>query len=174
MLALRTVVGTIGTLILLTGLSAQSSAQDSVAAGSRWMSGVSAGVPALREAVPLAFTISGTFTQLRSAPGLDLAAGTLPYVFSVGVPNLFLRGGMAWPLEAGHVVIVPSGGVSVLAAVSSGGGGGDMLLQGGMAIVLLNESRRGGVRIAASLHQSTQIDRVWLVEMGWVSIRNGK
>jgi hypothetical protein len=88
-----------------------------------------------------------------------------------GLPNLLLRGGLAWPLEAEQIILLPSAGASFLAAIGPAGGDVIPAVQAGMAVVLLNSGKRSGIRMAISWHQARWLDGLWLAEFGAVGVR---
>jgi hypothetical protein len=150
-------------------------AQDSSGVDSgRWLWAVSVGVPGFEDqAIGELFTVGANFTQMRlNKPSLDFSLGTVPRALAEGFIALGLRGGLALPLVVSPaVLIVPSGGVSLLAAAGSGGAATLTGANAGVAAVLSDAHARSGVRIGMSWHKFQDVTGgLWLIELGLARI----
>lgn len=135
-------------------------------------SGWSIGIPGVgRETFPELFTLGLHWTDAEAYRlGLDFSLGTAPRAFFEGAAVLGLRGGVALPMTLGsRVVVLPSGGVSVIAAAGSGFLGAISGFNTGLAVVVLNRSR--GLRTGVTWHWLEEgSEPLWLWEFGFVSL----
>lgn len=148
------------------------SVDDSLAAArGGWLGGMSVGVPGHgREAAPELLTIGGNWTHVRAGRvGADFALGTMPRILGEGFVVIGARAGIALPLVvAPNVLLLPSGGVSVLGGAGSGGGGGVAGWNVGMATVLFG-GNGAGFRTGVTWHRfDADGDAIWLWEVGFV------
>ena len=134
-------------------------------ATSSWVTGGSLGLLAAgRDRIP---TIGVQWTQVRAEHlGLDFSVGTSPLAIAVGALAVAGRGGLTLPIvpRAG-VMLLPSAGLSLLAAASGEGGGAAYGYNvGGAAILGTGTTRfRGGI----TWHRMRDENRgYWLIEMG--------
>ncbi|HEX7049048.1 MAG TPA: hypothetical protein VF188_02460 [Longimicrobiales bacterium] len=142
---------------------------------SNWLVGASLGVPGVdpSQLESELFTVGVHAT--RVVPGRlggDFAVGTMPRILFDGVLPLGARAGLALPLALSeNVLLVPSGGASLVAALGSDGGSADAGLNVGGAAMVLGEGY-GGLRAGFTWHWFR--DRggpVWLLEFGFVRRR---
>lgn len=155
-------------------LSAQDarSIEDSLA-GPRggWLGGMSVGVPGSgSDAAPQLLTIGGNWTHVRAGRvGADFALGTMPRALSEGVLVLGARGGIALPLALSpNVLLLPSGGISVLGGIGSGGAGGIAGWNVGLSTVLSGVNG-AGLRTGVTWHRfGPDGEAIWLWEIGFV------
>lgn len=155
-------------------LSAQDvrSAEDSLAAREGgWLAGMSVGVPGYgRQAATELLTVGGNWTRLREGRvGADFALGTMPRILGEGVLVLGARGGIALPVALSPgVLLLPSGGVSLIGGARAGGAGGVAGFNAGIATVLLAPNG-AGLRTGVTWHRFGDADRaIWLWEVGFV------
>src|SRR5688500_11559957 len=91
--------------------------------------GFSFGVPGYEsEPVPELFTLGVHWTHVRPGQlGADVSLGTMPRTLTEGVLVLGVRAGIALavPVSPG-VLVLPSGGMSLIGGAGGGGGGGAM------------------------------------------------
>lgn len=148
------------------------STPDSLEAGrGEWLAAVTLGVPGVeREPIPQLLTIGGQWTQLRvGRVGADFAIGTMPRILAEGALVLGARGGIALPLALSpNVLVLPSGGVSVLGGAGAGGVGGVGGYNAGVAAVVLG-ANGGGLRTGVTWHRFEDAGAaIWLWEIGFV------
>jgi hypothetical protein len=149
-------------------------ARDSVSAWpSGWLVGGSLGVPGYgRQSVPELMTVGLHWTRLQPGRiGGDFAIGTMPRAFVEGVMVLGGRAGVALPLALSpSILVLPSGGVSLIGGAGGGGAGGVAGFNAGVAAVLSGASS-AGMRVGITWHrfQDTR-EAVWLLEFGIVRI----
>lgn len=163
-------------VISATRASAQGASADSTqpadAPSSGWIVGASLGVPGHRkEWTPDLFTLGVTFTGARPNHLVpDVAIGTMPYALAFGVVPIGIRGGVGLPLAiAPHLLLIPSGGVSVIAVGSPGGGGGVGGLNYGVSAIA--HLQHIGLRAGVTWHYLTSTDSpFWLAEVGIVHV----
>ena len=131
--------------------------------------GVSFGVPGSGgRAEPELFTIGVQFTQLRmSSLGADISIGTMPRTFAEGFAVVGLRAGLAFPVApVRNTLLIPSGGLSMVAAANAGGAGGFGGLNAGIATVILSHGS-AGLRAGITWHHFPDARRaIWLAELG--------
>ena len=160
-------------LTLMLCIAAQvATAQDSTAVQRNdWLVGVSIGVPrAGGAAIAELSTVSGHWTQLRlNRPGADFSFGLIPRFLPQGLLAAAARAGVALPIElAPSVVLIPSGGASLLGGAGSGGAGATAGYNGGVA-ALLRGTTGAGLRAGVTWHRfSDFLGSVWLIEVGIV------
>lgn len=164
------------TLLLLsvsgTSLSAQTSTESHPSA---WLIGASIGVPGHGSNLePEFFTVGAHATRVEPGrPGGDFAVGTMPRVLMEGVLPVGARAGLALPLELSeNLLLVASGGASMIAALGGGGGLTELGLNFGAAALVLNEGSTG-LRAGITWHRFRDLDgTVWLLELGAVARRD--
>ncbi len=136
-----------------------------------WLFGASVGVPGYEGgAVPELFTVGVNWTQLRPGRlGADVAIGTMPRALAEGLAAVGARAGVALPLALSRgVVLLPSGGVSLLGGVGAGGGAATAGLNAGVAAVL-GPAGGAGLRTGVTWHRFGEAGGgLWLVEVGAV------
>lgn len=132
-----------------------------------WLFGGSIGIPVYEaEPVLALLTIGVHWTQLRPGRlGADFALGTAPAILLVDVFAVGARGGVALPLALSpSVLLLPSGGVSLIAGWADGTFG----YNAGIAAVLLGANAKG-VRTGVTWHRfGDEGGAVWLWEFGFV------
>lgn len=142
-----------------------------VAVPQPWLVGASIGVPGYGpEPAVTMFTVGAQWTQLDVGRlGADFAVGTAPYAFAKSLVGVGARGGVALPLALSRrVILVPSGGVSLLGAVGHEGGVGSTGFNAGISAVFLRE-RGTGLRTGLTWHRfRSGREAVWLWEIGFV------
>lgn len=147
-------------------------AQDSLEAKRiDWLLGASVGVPSYDgEMAAELLTLGVHFTQFRvNRLGADLSLGTVPRLLGNGVVTFGARVGVALPLAvAPRVLLLPSGGLSLLGGFGAGGGGGTSGLNAGVAAVLLRGNAIG-FRTGVTWHRFRDADGALLLwEVGFV------
>lgn len=136
-----------------------------------WAIGGSIGLPgyAMRPE-PRAFTIGVHGTQVRPGRlGADVYAGVLPYLVTVGMLVVAGRGGLVWPLAVSEdVLLLPSGGASVIGAFGAGGAGAQAGVNIGATALVFNEGSTG-FRASITWHRFRGANAgIWLIEFGFV------
>ena len=167
------VVVAVTLLLLGAGHSVAQAQSDAGAKPAEWMIGMSLGVPGVqRNAYPMLTTFGLQFTEIQDGSlGADLAIGTLPFLILNGSIPLGFRGDLTVPFVAPHLIVMPSGGVSVIGAMGPGGGAGLLGLNTGLAAVV--RERGFGLRTGITLHFFPGLNKpVWLAELGFVGIGN--
>lgn len=156
----------------LSAASVVAHAQDttSVQRGA-WAVGGSIGLPGYAtRPEPKAFTIGVHGTQVQPGRlGADIYAGVLPYVLTVGMLAVAGRGGLVLPLAVSEdVLLLPSGGASVIGAFGAGGAGAQPGLNIGATALVFNEGSTG-FRASITWHRFRGANAgIWLVEIGFV------
>ena len=133
--------------------------------------GFSFGVPGYEsEPVPELFTLGVHWTHVRPGQlGADVSLGTMPRALTEGVLVLGVRAGIALavPVSPG-VLVLPSGGMSLIGGAGGGGGGGAIGVNGGVAAIVRGTSA-SGLRVGITWHQFQDApSAVWLAEFGFV------
>lgn len=162
--------------LLLAWVSASSlAAQDTTdVAPSAWVVGGSIGVPvfATRPELEL-FTIGGHGTRVQPGRiGADVFVGTMPRIVVAGGLPIGARAGVVLPLPVSDdVLLLPSGGVSLIGVVSRGGGGTLSGVNLGVAALRMRPGRTG-FRAGVTWNRFRGVNGgVWLVEVGLVRRR---
>jgi len=162
-------------LVAATRAGAQVPAADTTKSNSSsggWIIGTSLGIPGESEGpIPQLFTLGVTFTQAKPNHLVpDIAIGTMPFVLAFGVVPIGIRAGVGLPLAvAPHLLLIPSGGVSLVGAISPGGGGGIGGINGGVSAMAY--AAQVGIRVGITVHNFGQTDGVyWLAEFGIVHV----
>lgn len=141
------------------------------AAPGKWLVGASLGVPGVGpEPSPALFTIGGNWTQLNvGRVGTDFSASVVPYGFIHAFMAVAARGGVALPLAvSSRMLLLPSGGMSVIGALGRPGGFGAIGYNAGMAAVFF-PGKGAGVRTGITWHRfSDERTALWLLEVGFV------
>jgi hypothetical protein len=157
--------------------AAAAPARRDTARGARdgWVIGASVGLPGTgAQAAELTyFTIGVHWTDVHPGRlGADLSVGTIPRAFVEGLVVFGLRAGVALPLlVTRNVLVLPSGGVSLVGIVGPGGGGGTGGFNTGVAAVFFGSSSLG-FRTGVTWHRFQDAPRsVWLLELGIVGAR---
>jgi hypothetical protein len=155
-------------LLIATLFPAVASAQDTTERDP-WLSAFSVGFPSFEGDMSLMlFTVGGNFTKM--GPGKlspDFSIGTMPYALSFGVIPWAVRGGVALPMQPSeNVFIIPSAGLSAVAAVGAGGGGAIGGTNLGFAI-----ATRSGARVGITWHRFSDAGTIMLLEFGVGRIR---
>lgn len=155
--------------------SSQQPTPDSVRQPNGWMAGVALGVPGSREGtVPGLFTLGGTFTQLHlNHLGADISIGTMPYLVSLGVVPIGARLGAALPIVVvPHLLVSPSGGLSIIGLAGPGGATG--VIGGNIGVSTVLYAGPVGLKTGMSWHGFTSTQgTVWLFEVGVVHVPVG-
>lgn len=158
-----------GMMSLAVAIPARAQASDDTEENP-WFVGSSLGLPWFADQRPVHFfTLSVHWTQVRaSRPGVDLFVGTMPRVIAGGGNFPMLgRFGVTLPVALPEgLMLLPSVGVTLLAAGGTFGTEGSAGYNAGLAAMLPSTGRfrlRGGV----SWHALGGSDfRVWLWELG--------
>jgi hypothetical protein len=144
---------------------------DSLDRHAGWLIGASFGVPGYgSEPAPELFTIGFHWTQVQpGALGADLSIGTMPRVLAEGFAVVGVRAGVALPLAVGRsVLLMPSGGASLIGGAGGGGGAALGGLNAGIAAVLFGTSSVG-LRTGVTWHRFEGANgAIWLLELGFV------
>lgn len=142
---------------------------------SAWLIGASVGVPGYgSDLEPELFTVGAHATRVEPGRlGGDFAVGTMPRFLVEGVLPLGARAGLVLPLELSeNLLLVPSGGASMIAALGGGGGLAELGLNVGAAALVLSEGSTG-LRAGITWHRFRDLDgAVWLLELGFVVHRD--
>ena len=146
-------------------------AGDSLRAPRQWIAGGSVGVPGFgREPFPTMLTVGGHWTQLNIGRlGADFSVGIVPRAFIHGVLAVGARGGVALPVAVSpRMLLLPSGGVSLVGGVGTGGGAGATGFNTGITAVFL-PADGAGVRTGITWHRCGDArEALWLLEFGIV------
>lgn len=160
-------------LALVTLVAGNALAQDAPALPETyWLAGMSVGIPSADgQTEPELATIGAHWTKVRPGRlGPDISIGTMPRVVAAGLMVVGVRAGVALPLTlAPGLVMLPSGGISLIGVASTGGAGGVAGFNAGAAAVLYGS--RLGVRTGLTWHRfQGSASGVWLMEIGVVGM----
>lgn len=143
-------------------------AQDSTAAAvDEWLVGGSVGVPGFETLVfyPAAIVAVHLVHVPVGDVGAEVTLVAAPMSLAVGGLAGGARGGLLVPLQAGQVLILPAGGISLVGAVGTGDGVGG-LIAGYLGGSVVGAS---GVRTGLTFHWIPgEGEPVWLLELGFL------
>ena len=138
--------------------------------------GVSLGVPGYgRSVASEAITLSGHWTQLRPRrPGTDISVYLFPRALAEGAAIGGARANVAIPIElARNALLLPSAGLSLIAAAGPSDAVAMYGLNAGVAAVLAPDSGSEGLRVGITFHAFEETTPgVWHLEVGWVRLPN--
>lgn len=154
-------------------------AQDSTAFREEgWLVGGSVGFPGFGgQTVPWRYATLGLNAMYVRAGsiGAEIAMGTVPGLLNEGVVTFGVRGGVSLPLAVARgMLLVPSGGLSMMGAFDSEAGGGAYGYHLGGAAVI--GTGRWRTRVGVTRHvlgMGTDDPAVWLLEIGMVGMPRG-
>ncbi|HEV8233873.1 MAG TPA: hypothetical protein VGP84_04710 [Gemmatimonadaceae bacterium] len=162
-------------LLLLVGASRAEGQQrpDSLPHG--WLYGVSLGIPNYEgRVVPDLLSFGANFTDIHpNRLGADFAIGTMPYYFAQQILPVGARAGVALPVplaSTSPLLVIPSAGLSALAAAGAGGGGGTVGFNAGIATVIYSGGLGFRAGLTSNYFRHLGWRPLWLFEVGFVVV----